>query len=376
MTIRQLNPTHRIASITVPGVATVALLCLNLLILVPAHAVVMEKLFEVEIPVPNESKAIRQAALADGLAEVLVRVSGDSGIIQKLRPPSASAYVKQFRYVAIEPQAASNRQPDADQASHHLWVQYNSTRIMDLLRQQSIPIWSVSRSEAVVWLAVRDGVNQYILKNQDVSLLKNSAKEAFMRRGVPVIWPNHDDSDRKQLDFADVWAGFAGPLQKASKRYSAGPVVAASMTWNGRAWLADWSLFAGRESWRWNFEDTDYNTVIVQAIDRMADAMGETYAVLESVDASALEQVLVEIDNVNSVGSFRQVQDYLTSLSAIQSVWLAQIEPERVSFRLKLRTDIDDLLKLIKSDKQLTALAAADSAELPASSMVYRFRKK
>ena len=79
-------------------------------VLCPAttFAVVVEGLFDVEIPVPDETRSIRQAAFADGLGEVLVRVSGDRSILQKLKLPSVNAYVKQFRYVAIEPGATEN----------------------------------------------------------------------------------------------------------------------------------------------------------------------------------------------------------------------------------------------------------------------------
>lgn len=147
------------------------------------------------------------------------------------------------------------------------------------------------------------------------------------------------------------------------------------MSWNGYSWLADWSLYVGRESWRWSLEDADYNALITRAIELLADTMGKTYAVLESGDAASLEQVLVEIDAVKSVTDFRQVQDYLLSLSAVQAVWLSQVEAERVEFRLKLRSDIDDLLGLIKTDKKLEPVSGFDSLELPVASMVYRFRK-
>lgn len=197
------------------------LLCANVITPGIALAVVVENLFEVEIPVPDESREIRNVAMSDGLAEVLVRVSGDSEILQKLKPPSAAAYVKQFRYIAIEPPpepvATDVVQDDVIIATHRLWVQYNSTRIMELLRTQMIPIWSEHRNQAVVWLAVRDGANQYILKNQDISLLKSSADNAFNRRGLPVIWPQYDGDDQQQLQFADIWAGFAEPLQENIK---------------------------------------------------------------------------------------------------------------------------------------------------------------
>jgi hypothetical protein len=342
-------------------------------------AVVMEGLFEVEIPVPDESRAIRQAALADGLAEILVRISGDRSILQKIKPPSVNAYVKQFRYIAIESEAADVTEQDQANdptiAHHKLWVQYNTTRIMDLLRKNSVPIWGEHRSQVVIWLAVRDGTNQYILRDRDISLIKTQANASFQRRGIPAIWPRNDARDQQQLRFADVWAGFVEPMQQASKRYTTGPVVSASMTWNGYSWAGDWSLLMARDSRRWALEEQDYNALISQAIDLIADAMGQKFAVLEATDTQGLQQILVEIDQVGSVKKFRHVQKYLSSLPVVRSVWLSQVEPERVAFKLTLRSEVGDFLKLIKADTRMAPLLTADTETVAGvTNTIYRFK--
>ncbi len=339
---------------------------------VTSFAVVVEGLFDVEIPVPDETRRIRQAAFADGLAEVLVRISGDRDILQKLELPSANAYVKQFGYVAIEPEADTQAQPDA---RHMLQVQYNTTKIMNLLRSNAIPIWGEHRSEVVIWLAVRDGSNQYILREQDASLIKAQANEAFSRRGIPEVWPRNDTRDQQQLRFADVWAGFAEPIQQASKRYTTGPVISASMTWNGTSWVGDWSLHMGKDSRRWSLKEQDYAALISQAIDLVADVMGQKFAVLESTDTQGLKQILVEIDQVESVKKFRLVQKYLASLPVVQSTKLSQVEPDRVAFKLTLRSEVADFLELIKADSRMTPLVTADAGAVNGiKNLTYRFK--
>ena len=339
-----------------------------------AFAVVVDGLFEVEISVPDESKAIRRVALSDGLAEVLVRVSGDRNILQKLKPPSASAYVKQFRYTATE-SLGDEAVADHPENQYRLWVQYNGTRIMDLLREQSIPIWGEHRNQVVFWFAVHDGSRRYILKASDFSLLKKEADAAFKRRGIPVVWPNNDSRDRRGLRFADVWAGFAEPLLKSSKRYSNGPVVSVSMLWNGHAWVGDWSLFMGRESRRWSLRELDYDALISKGVDLVADAIGKKFAVLEVQDTSKLQQILVEIDRVNSVEGFRQVQNYLMSLPVVHSVRLSQIESERVAFWLSLRSEVDDFLGLVKTDSEIILDVNFDANSATGiQDFVYRFK--
>ncbi len=352
----------------------IALAWVFLLFPVTTLAVVVEGLFDVEIPVPDETRRIRQAAFADGLGEVLVRVSGDRGILQKLELPSVNAYVKQFGYVAIE--ADAQAQPEAGViARHMLRVQYNATKIMNLLRTNAIPIWGEHRSEVVIWLAVRDGSNQYILREQDASLIKAQANEAFGRRGIPEVWPRNDSRDQQQLRFADVWAGFAEPIQQASQRYATGPVISASMTWNGASWVGDWSLYMGKDSRRWSLKERDYTALISQAIDLVADAMGQKFAVLEATDTQGLKQILVEIDQVESVKKFRQVQKYLNSLPVVQSMKLSQVEPERVAFKLTLRSEVEDFLQLVKADTRMTPLVTADTGAVNGiTNTIYRFK--
>ena len=315
-----------------------------------ASAAVVEGLFEVDMPILDESKAIRRAALDDGLVEVLIRVSGDSKILEKLKAPSSVNYVQQFGYSTQDEDSGSSV------TSQRLWVRYNETKVMNFLRQQTIPIWGERRNQAVIWLAVRDGGQRYILKDGDVSQIKSKVDEALHRRGIPASWPKNDALDQQAVRFADIWAGFAEPLKQASKRYSSGPVISGNMGWDGRVWKGEWSLFIGDEIKKWRLSGHDYATLIARATDLTADIMGQKYAMLETLDGAQHQQITVEINQVNSVEAFRRIEKYLASLSAVKSIKLSQVESDRVFFDLTLRTKVDDLLNLIQSGKTIALL--------------------
>lgn len=317
-------------------------------------AVAVAGLFEVQMTVLDESSEVRRAALNDGLAEVLIRVSGDSELLQKIEQPSADDYVQRFEY-SVQDAALSGGV--AGEKLQRLWVRYNATRVLDFLRRQNIPIWGEHRSQAVIWLAIRDGGQRYILRESDKSLIKDSVNAAFSRRGIPAIWPKNDEADQQIVRFADVWAGFAGPLQNASKRYSAGSIITANLGWNGTEWKGEWSLLMADEVKKWSLSGVDYASLIAKAADLIADTMGQKFAALESFDVSQQKKVMMEIDKVRSVEAFRAIENYLSSLSAVQSVQLSQVEPERVFFELALRTKIDDLINLIQSGTTLARLS-------------------
>lgn len=327
------------------------LFCFLLLTPLTASAVVVEGLFEVEMPVLDESKAIRRAALDDGLIEVLIRVSGDSNILERIKAPVGNSYVKRFEYSV---QAAD---VPGGEASKRLWVRYNATRVLEFLRKQAIPIWGEHRSQAVIWMAVRDGSQRYILKDKDSSLIKSKTNMALSRRGIAILWPRNDARDQETVSFADIWAGFTEPLKLTSKRYSSGPVIVATMGWNGQIWKAEWSLLMDDKVRKWSLSGRDYVDLISRATDLLADVMGQKFAVLETTDVSQQKMLALEVNQVKSVEDFRRIEKYLLSLSAVKSVQLSQLESERVFFDLALRTEVDDLLNLIQSDTVMARLA-------------------
>lgn len=332
-------------------------LSMSILIPLTASAVVVDGLFEVKISVLDESNEVRQTALDDGLLEVLIRVSGDSSILEKIAVPAANSYVKRYEYTAVQPTTGTDSEP-----SQQLWVRYNATRIMNFLRKQAIPIWGDRRSQVVMWLAVNDGKQRYVLKNHDVSLIKSKANAAFSHRGIPTIWPENDAVDRQIIRFTDIWAAFIEPLRKASKRYSSGPVIVANMTWNGQIWKGEWSLLMDEEVKKWNLSGGNYENLIASAVDLIADVMGQKFAVLETSDVSQQKTVAVEVNRVKNVDDFRYIEKYLLSLSAVQSVQLSRLEPDRVFFDLTVRSKVENLLNLIKSGSVM-ALLAVDSVD-------------
>ena len=317
----------------------------------------LDDLYEVILPVSDESNSVRNAAMADGLAEVMVRMSGDSLLPQKLSPPPAAAYVKQYRYEALDPATV------AGSADAHLEkqirLQYNGTRIMNYLRNNGFAIWGDQRPVSVVWLAIRDGKNQYLLRASDRSALKAQAEKHFRQRGVPIIWPAYDKKDKAKLSFTDVWAGFSEPLQQASTRYSNGPVLAGNMAWNGVAWSSDWTLIDQRFSQRWSVRGADYDQVLVDGINQLSDGMGQHYAVMESTDSADDASVLLDIENVNSLTGFVRLKKYLTSLQAVQSVQVSRVGADNAMFSLSLRSRVDDFLNLLASSSQLKPVKKA-----------------
>lgn len=342
---------------------TAASLLLLLIYMPEAEAVVVKGLYDVEYPVPDQSRTVRAAVFNKGLEEVLIRVSGDRSVLKNLVPGSASAYVQQFSYVDEEDagSAAAGAQSKATKSGtewYTLKIQYNAGKIISLLRENGLPVWGEHRSEAIVWLAVRDGANRYVLKQSDTSLLKDSVDLAANRRGVPLIWPVYDRKDRQKLAFADVWAAFSDQVKAASMRYTKGPAIVGRLSWTGSEWKGDWSVFIDSAAYGWSLNGSDYNTLIAQGIDLSADMIGKHYAVLERMGVTG-PGLLVEIYNVNSVQDYRKIQTFFRDLTAVRHVRVARVDQGNVAFAIDLRGNIDDFRRLVSTDKRLEPVVSS-----------------
>ena len=320
------------------------------LLLLLNQAVADTALYDVDVLVVDESADTRWRVFKEGLDEVFIRISGDSIVMDKLKRPAGSRYVNRYSYVPVE-NPVTNKEGEV--LGHSLKIQYNGSAMEKYLRDNGYPVWGEHRTDVVVWLVIRDGRNEYVLKDADQSLLKTSADDALNRRGIPQRWPLYDYKDRKILKVADIRGGFKEPIEAASKRYSSGPALTGSMIWNGKQWQSSWSLLMASGNRHWSIEGADYKQLINKAIDQVADAMGIVFAVRGAGNNQQLAKVQLEIQAVNSIKKYRKLENYLRELSAVEMAIPLKIDGQNASFELTLRSSEDDFLNLIKNDAEL-----------------------
>src|SRR5690606_37086418 len=119
--------------------------CLSL----SAQAVMVSELYDMQVPVADQSAASRDPAIQEALMLVLAKVGGEQGAAQhellQQQLSNPEVFVKSFRYVRDE----------AD-ASLQLKVSFAPNLIDDVLRQAQLPVWGKSRPLVLLWQAVED----------------------------------------------------------------------------------------------------------------------------------------------------------------------------------------------------------------------------
>ena len=336
---------------------------LPLLIVSPGHAEVVEDLYAVTVPVSDGEPYTRQLAFDEGLAQILIRVTGNSELFSVIKLPRSSPFVLQFQYSELDPAqktklmaaVASDIDGKKREFSKQLEVQYNETKVNDYLRKNAMPIWDKHRVKTVVWLAVNDGVNRYLLKSQDDSVLKSSTTEVARNRAVPIIWPSIT-TEEQSLRFADVWAGFKRPLEELSQKYSKGPILIGRLLWSGERWSSEWSLMLEGVDYNWNIENADHKRLLQQAVDTAANKMGEQFAFFDTGDMNTLHSLDIEIQNVKSIAALNRVKKYLSTVPSVQETALTRVDGQNVFFKIALRSNAEDFVSFIGTASMLILL--------------------
>ena len=304
-------------------------------------------LYNVDILVSDESVETRNLAFDQGLDEIFIRISGNSIVMDSLKRPTASRYVKQFSY---EPVAEPDTNSEEEPLTHILKLQYNGHAMEKYLLDNSLPVWGKYRSDVVVWVVVRDGKNEYVLKSDDQSMVKTAINKALTRRGIPERWPIYDAKDKKILSVADIRGGFKEPVVDASRRYSKGPALTGSIIWNGKQWQSSWGLMVNQEDRHWSVDAADYNQLIENAIDQAGDVLGSVYAIHHNAGDQRFVTIQVEMQSVGSIEKYRYIENYLANLNIVAHSRPLKVDAQSAVFEVTLTSTEDDFLNVIKSD--------------------------
>ncbi len=307
-----------------------------------AHAARLADLFQTEVDADGRDTVARNAALELALRDVLVRVTGSTSSVGE---PAAQAllkqpgrFVEQFRFLDAPAQS-----PDAAQQLR-LWVQFDGVALAREIRRAGLPYWGYERPDVLVWLAVDDRGQRYLV-GENVALTTDALVHAASRRGLPLTLPLMDLQDQRAVQFTDVWGGFIGGVEAASQRYRPQVILLGKLERaRGRSdWRAEWTLLGDGSRQNWSGHANGLAAGIDQGISGAADRLAVQYAV---VNADASVRPLV-VEGVQNLEDYARVSKYLASLAAVEAVQVARVSGQEVEFNLQLRAAERNLRQVI-----------------------------
>jgi len=304
-------------------------------------------IYQTQRMVDSQSEAERAREARDGLADVLVRVSGNDQVLAN--PAVASSlskpdqYLRQYSYQTIT-------SPDGLLQSR-LQLDFDAQSIDRLLRQAELPIWGSLRPELLVWLVIEDEQGRRFINDPEDPLLQALQQQAGLR-GVPLVLPLYDLEDELSLSLTEAWGLFAEPLQQAGERYMADGMLAGRLYRDAAGeWQSRWRLFFADQHQAFNLVETELD----QLGNTVMQYLGTTLASYYAVDTSTASRSVTELEvsGVNNFASYVQLTELLGRVIAIRKYELIGIEDDRLRFALDVDGSLDKLLLRLSEESSL-----------------------
>nr|WP_235859481.1 DUF2066 domain-containing protein [Photobacterium aquimaris] len=345
-----------------------ALLFLAVLAL-PVRAATVNDLYQTQVALIGSDQQADQAAREQGLANVLVKISGNTDILNnsaiKAAITNSGRYISQFGYSQVDGQRA-------------LDLSFDKNQIKQLLIQSKASIWKDQRPNILVWMVDSDGQQRNILWDQSTNALVNDTKQAADSRGLPLTFPVGDITDATAVNVSDLWGNFIDPIAAASHRYHANGLllVKAQQQPDGTVSL-NWQFYPQQPSKIATAETqpitgTASGTLAqtsTQMINKVTDYLANKYAV--ALGGVAGGKVNIEVDNIQSTEDFFALEKMLNNLTTVGSANAMRIKGNSVIFQLNLQGSEQAFRQEISHDNQVSqaqsAVAfAADPVPTPA----------
>ncbi len=326
-----------------------------------ALAVIVENLYRAEVKVEDHSVPALQRASREGLAQVLVKVSGGRGVLDNNQVKSALAanrrYLQRYQYSRVK------------DGSLNLQMHYDPQLVNTLLKEAQQPLWTANRPPLLVWLVVDDTSGRHYASADSHPELIAELMVAFNRRGVPAVFPLYDLEDAGDVSVQDLWQMDALPIYHGSRRYDVAIMLVGRMTSlsDGR-WMGDWMYLGDGERLASSFYGSDLQQLSASGVNFVADHLAQRYAV--AAGQSQGVDVLVRVDALLSYTDYRQVVEYFEGIEMIETAYPAHVDGTSMIFRLHALADAEQLRRLFSLNRRLrmddtrTAPHVGDGVEL------------
>ncbi len=311
-----------------------------LLALLLSAAVAADDLFVAEIPVEDESVDNRNAALSMMLADVLIRVSGNTSVAaQPAAKPllaAAPSLVQQYRYQTRD---------SGDAVERVLWARFEQGSVERMMRDQGLPVWT-QRPRVLLWLVTERASQRSLLNLESVPQARAALRSRAAYRGMPLQLPLMDLEDQAALTPADVWSDYQPAIRQASARYPHDLIVTGRLqSQSGDRWRGTWQMLGRGGAQNFETPAQGLDDALVFAIDQVQNLLAARYAPLPGTGAGG--GTVVRFSDVNDLPAYGRLVAFLATLAPVAQVALRDVSGDAVSFEFRLRGSEEDLRRAL-----------------------------
>lgn len=317
------------------------------------------------VPVADQTTESRELGVRDALAQVLIKLTGNSKImlVPSIQPflTDPNAFVAAVGFRNISDSDGKKNQPG-------LQVSFARQAIDQLIRQAQLPVLPSNRPTILAWIirddasAGRSFIGEY--NSAEVSAGSEAVLASFDRamkaRGMPYQLPNFDLQDQLSLSVNEAWSLRSDLIDPASQRYQADVWLALRFytTSSGQvrgAWLYQ---SAGRRQLN-DFRAEAGEEFMASAIDGLVDSLAKTYTYIPQLNTN---EVLVQINGVESFKQYQAVLAQFKKLEVVDSLDIFAVQGDQLTLAVDVEGGAELLHSALVRSGRLESRAVSDTA--------------
>lgn len=304
---------------------------------IPAIAEEVSGLYNGQAFVADQTEQSRQSGVRDALAQVLVKLTGNSSIMEL--PGIEEAVRNTDNYVAGVGYKSFPGEP-GEAPRTALQVSFSRQAIDHLIRWAKLPVLPSDRPKLLIWI-VRDDPQsgRQFIDSQTLPEFTGLFDSLMQERGMPYRLPDFDLEDQLALSVNEAWGLQERAIEAASQRYNAEGWVLLRffITATGEArgaWM--YRVADGR-----GFDDVRAESseqLVPLAVNGLIDSLSPLFTYIPQTDTS---QLVLQVNQVDSYRDYQAVISQLQKLELVQSVDLFAIKGETLFLNLDIEGGVD-----------------------------------
>jgi len=310
-------------------------------------------LYNGRVLVADQSEQSRSKGVNQALEQVLIKLTGNSKIMQLPGIQKAVSNTNNFiASVGYTKLPAASLEELAGQPGFSLQVSFSAEAIDQLIRWAQLPILPAGRPKLVFWI-VRDDAEtgrQFVTEQQFPDFTQ-SFQQIMQDRAVPYQLPELDLEDQLSLSVNEAWSMREQTIEVASQRYAAdGWVLLRFFTTTSGQVRGSWIYKLGDQR---GFDDVraeDTETFVGLAVNELVDSISTQLTYVPQVDTSKL---VVQINQVDSFADYQAVVAQVQGLKLVRSSHVSAVEGDRLFVTVDIDGGVDLLISALERSGRL-----------------------
>jgi hypothetical protein len=326
-----------------------------LLLAAQAQAVTVNNLYSANVALQGSGQEALSASYSAGLREVLVRVAGSRGVLERegIDAVLGTAESMLTSYQVLSAGAESRVQ-----------MSFGAVAVTQALASIQAPVWGANRPLTLAWIALEEKGERALITDTGPldgasAEFRSGLENASRIRGLPLVLPVAEAAGNREL-LSDIWGQFVSRVRSTSNDVGRDVMALVRVSRSGDQWRAGWVMdgFSADSSGE-QVVSADSPAALAQAlVDRWTELYVSRYGA-SGGEAGKQPTVDLVLQGVTRLADYAEVTRALAQINAVDSAAPVEVKGSELTLRLTFSGELDQLREYITLDSRLVSQPAA-----------------